>query len=129
MSASVRRAPGYAGVMREDTHLVSDSDFPNDENSDVLRRLAPRGVDLISPRVVDFEHCFPEEASAVAFYEAVRATVLEARLIGPEPEHGNGWEVQCRQRMIPTHAAITDTEQRQQLLPASSEVTLTGGEH
>lgn len=70
------------------------------------------GVDLASPRVVDFEHCFPDEQSAKRFYGAVVRTVLEARLIPPDPAHGSGWEVECRQRMIPTHAAITETESR-----------------
>jgi hypothetical protein len=74
--------------------------------------MAATGVDLVSPRVMDFEHCFPDEAAARAFHEAVRGTVLEARLIPAEPEEGTGWEVQCRQRMIPTHAAITETESR-----------------
>jgi hypothetical protein len=90
--------------------VKSESDFPDDENGEVLRRMAATGVDLVSPRVMDFEHCFPNEHSARAFHEAVRETVLKARLIPPEPKEGSGWEVQCRQRMIPTHAAITETE-------------------
>jgi hypothetical protein len=88
------------------------SRFPDDENGDVLRRMEAAGVDLISPRVMDFEHCFPDEASARAFRGAVQGTVLEARLIPAEPHEGAGWKVQCRQRMIPTHAAITETERR-----------------
>jgi hypothetical protein len=89
-----------------------DSQFPDDENGDVLRRMAAAGVDLVSPRVLDFEHCFPDEQSARRFYDAVSGTVLEARLIRPDPAEGTGWEVQCRQRMTPTHAAITETETR-----------------
>jgi hypothetical protein len=89
-----------------------DSQFPYDENGDVLRRMAAAGVDLVSPRVLDFEHCFPDEESAKRFCDAVSGTVLEARLIRPNSAKGTGWEVQCRQRMIPTHAAITGTETR-----------------
>ena len=85
--------------------------FPNDENGDVLRRMAADGVDLASPRVVDFEHVFPSEASAKQFYDTVKETVLEAKLLRSEL-NGERWEVQCRQRMIPTHTAITDTEVR-----------------
>ena|SRR5688572_12403927 len=92
--------------------MTFDARFPNDENGDVLRRMASDGIDLSSPRIVDFEHCFPDEASARRFREAVRGSVLEARLLEPDLEEGAGWEVQCRQRMIPTHAAITETEQR-----------------
>jgi len=92
--------------------VKSDSHFPDDENGNVLRRLAARGIDLVSPRVMDFEHCFPDRASAVRFYEAIQGTVLEARIIQPDTEEGSGCEVQCRQRMIPTHSAITETEER-----------------
>ena len=34
----------------------------------------------------------------------------EARVLPPDDDRG--WEVQCRQRMVPTHAAITQTETR-----------------
>lgn len=36
--------------------------------------------------------------------------VSSAELIPPNGDRG--WEVQCRQRMIPTHAAISGTEAR-----------------
>ena len=85
-------------------------DFPDDENGDALRAMAARGTDLVSPRTVDFEHCFPDESSARAFQSAVAADVLEAKLFVPDPQIGSGWEVQCRARMIPTHSAITQTE-------------------
>jgi hypothetical protein len=88
------------------------SEFPDDENGDVLRAMAARGIDLMSPRLVDFEHCFPDEAAARGFFEAVAETVFAAELLAPEPEDERGWEVQCRERMIPSHAAITQTEQR-----------------
>jgi Regulator of ribonuclease activity B len=87
-------------------------EFPDDENGDVLRRMAARGIDLVSPRIVDFEHCFPDEAAARAFRKSVEATVREARLFESNAESGTGWEVQCRVEMIPSHAAITETEER-----------------
>lgn len=88
------------------------ADFPDDENGDVLRRMASHGIDLVSPRIIDFEHCFPDEASAKAFHAAVEGTVLGAKLRAPDPDRDRGWEVQCRSRMIPTHSAITQTELR-----------------
>jgi len=84
--------------------------FPEDENGDALRAMAAQGIDLVSPRGVDFEHCFPDEAAARGFLAAVEATLEDVRLFSPDPETGTGWEVQCRQRMVPTHAAITVTE-------------------
>jgi hypothetical protein len=95
------------------------SQFPDDENGDVLRRMAAQGIDLVSPRIVDFEHCFPDEAAARSFLSAIEGTVLETRLICPDPENGTGWEVQCRERMVPTHGAVTQTEGRLARIAAS----------
>jgi hypothetical protein len=86
--------------------------FPEDENGDALRRMAADGIDLVSPRVVDFEHCFPDEASAKAFHSAAVGSVLEVKLFESDADEHRGWEVQCRVRMVPTHAAITQTEAR-----------------
>jgi hypothetical protein len=87
-------------------------DFPDDENGDALRRMAARGADLNSPRIIDFEHRFPDAESAQAFHTAVSDTVLEAVVHVPDPDVGSDWQVQCRARMIPTHPAITETELR-----------------
>ena len=91
--------------------MTTDSDFPDDENGEVLRAMAERGIDLVSPRIVDFEHCLPDEASAIAFRDAALPSVLEVRVFEPEGL-GDEWDVQCRVRLVPTHAAITDTELR-----------------
>ncbi len=88
------------------------SRFPDDENGAALRSMADQGIDLVSPRMMDFEHCFPDEAAARGFLAAVGGTILEANLFPPDPEDGRGWEVQCRERMVPTHAAISETELR-----------------
>jgi hypothetical protein len=88
------------------------SRFPDDENGAVLRDMAAQGIDLVSLRRMDFEHCFPNEAAARKFLAAVVGTVQGAELFPPDPDQGSGWEVQCRARMVPTHAAITETEQR-----------------
>lgn len=88
------------------------SEFPDDENGAVLRQMADQGIDLVSPRTIEFEHCFPDETRARAFLAAVAGTVREARLIPPDPDEGRGWEVECTERMVPTHAAITETELR-----------------
>ena len=92
--------------------MAVEAEYPDDENGDVLRQLAAMGVDLTSPRVVDFEHCFSDEVSARAFQRAVVETVLTATVIAPKSEGDRGWEVQCKVRLIPTHEAITSTELR-----------------
>src|SRR5687767_12206745 len=106
-----------AGGRQAESPMNADELFPDDENGDVLRRMAADGVDLESLRVVDFEHCFPDETSAKRFRDEVRGSVLDAGLT-PPTETGTGWEVRCRVRMRPSHAAITETERR---LAASAE--------
>lgn len=91
---------------------IDMSQFPDDENGDVLRRMAAQGIDLSSPRIIDFEHCFPNEEAARRFLAAIEGTVLEAKIFGPDSGDAAEWEVQCRERMVPTHSAITDTEHR-----------------
>ncbi len=74
--------------------------------------MAAHGIDLHSPRVVDFEHRFPDAQSAQAFYDAVASTLLETVVHAPDMDDANGWQVQCRARLIPTHEAIAETELR-----------------
>ncbi len=95
--------------------MLSDDRFPSDENGQVLRHMATQGINLTLPRTIDFEHRFPDEASARQFHAAAQGMVDEARLFPPDPEDEEGdagWEVQCRQRMVPTHASITRVETR-----------------
>ncbi len=91
-----------------------EQDFPDDENGAVLQEMASLGFDLTSIRMVDFEHVFPNEASARAFAKALEGIVTKINVIEPHPEDGDEatWEVQCRQRMVPTHAEITAVEAR-----------------
>jgi hypothetical protein len=84
--------------------------FPDDENGHVLRNMAEAGVDLSSERIVDFEHCFPDEASAREFAASVKQRVFAVRIFLPQADGHPTWEVQCRVRIIPTHATVTRTE-------------------
>ncbi len=85
-----------------------EQEYPDDENGDVLRRMASDGIDLVTQRVVDFEHYFPDETSARTFQAIVADTVLEAKLIRPEREQSRGWEVRFKLRLIPTHSDYPD---------------------
>jgi hypothetical protein len=91
---------------------VKHVEFPDDENGDVLRRMAAHGADLHSPRIIDFEHRFPDAESARAFQDAVANTVLAAFVHAADADDAHGWQVRCRVRLIPTHDAITETELR-----------------
>jgi hypothetical protein len=108
----------FGGKLGRNTRSLAESpsrarvDFPDDENGNVLRQMAVHGADLHSPRIIDFEHRFPDAESAQAFHRAVADTILEAAVRAPDRDDATGWQVQCRARMIPTHAAITETELR-----------------
>lgn len=92
--------------------MTSNTENPYDENADVLQNMAASGVDLVQPRVIDFEHCFPDKASAEQFQAAVANSVLSATLFEADETLDGSWGVQCKVRMTPTCASITDTEQR-----------------
>jgi hypothetical protein len=88
------------------------SQFPDDENGEVLRRMAALGIDLTSPRIIDFEYPFPSEEAARGFFAAVEKTVVEANIFRPTSRDATEWDVRCRVRMVPTHSAIAETERR-----------------
>jgi hypothetical protein len=92
---------------------MSAVQYPDDENGDALRHMAEQGVDLTALHKLDFEHVFPDEKSARQFAQAVGSSVLETVVHSPEdPSDDDEWEVQCRVRMVPSHAEISATEQR-----------------
>ena len=88
------------------------SDRPNRDRSGQTRRQflqasAMAGGAAFIPSAFRFD-----EALAQGFCRAVADTVFDAILSAPEPDEGVEWEVQCRERMVPTHANITATETR-----------------
>lgn len=86
-------------------------DFPDDENGDVLRRMATGGDDLTQPRDLDFSVVFPREDLARAFARSFVAgnRRLKVTLIS-EPDEPEIWDVTVSQPMLPTHAGITGFE-------------------
>ena len=85
-------------------------EYPNDENGDVLRRMAAHGDDLSKPRDVDFEHVLPsrraaEEMARQARDRGYRAVVRRSGLLS------RSRCVTCTRELTPTHEAITAAEQ------------------
>ena len=83
--------------------------FPQDLNGDVLRRMLASGDDLSRPRDIEFVHVMPSETAARQMSE-------EARKLGHSTsvsrnEDSADWETTCVINMVPTHAAITATEE------------------
>lgn len=94
------------------------TDFPTDENGNVLRLMAAHGDDLTRARVVDFGHLLPNEAAARRM--AAAATQLgfavQVEPIDDEDlaagQRSGEWDVTCSQEMVPTHAGITALERQ-----------------
>jgi Regulator of ribonuclease activity B len=87
---------------------VSQPDFPDDDNGDVLRRMTADGDDLSEPRNIDFEHVFESKEDALAFIDVVSEKERRVTLSWYEDEQA--WNVCVSQFMLPTHAAITSIE-------------------
>ena len=80
-----------------------------DENADVLRGFEDRGIDLSSPRVVDFSHIFLDPASATKFIEACKTAGFEAE--DTTDEEMDCYDVTVSREMTPTSENITVIEQ------------------
>lgn len=87
--------------------------FPEDENGDVLFRMARSGDDLCIARAIKFSVAFPGASARRAFL----ASLEEEGLTGKLEDGGHQpWEVTVTEVMLPTHANITTFERRLELL-------------
>ena len=102
------------------------TDFPADENGNVLRLMAAHGDELTRARVVDFGHLLPDEAAArrmaaaaaqLGFAVMVEPIDDDEEL--PAGQHSGEWDVTCSQEMVPTHAGITAKERQLDALARS----------
>jgi Regulator of ribonuclease activity B len=84
--------------------------FPDDENGDVLRRMAAGGDDLTQPRAVDFTVVFPSEDAANQFAEEFRGKGYKTCVRFAEVEEDCPWDVIVVKNMVPTHEGITEFE-------------------
>ena len=88
------------------------TEFPDDENGDVLRRMVARGDDLSRPRIVDFTHVFATETAARAFAAKAEAEGLFAVIEMTETAEDWPWDVVVEHALTPSHAAVTALELR-----------------
>jgi hypothetical protein len=88
--------------------LHPSATFPDDDNGDVLRRMASHGDNLAAPRNVDFEHIFPSIEAAFAFTAQVvnRTDTVSVKWYDAR----SSWNVRVTRHMTPTHRAITELE-------------------
>jgi hypothetical protein len=84
------------------------SEFPNDENGFVLKKMKSSGIDLTKEYLVDFCHLFNDAQSAHNMANEVVAKYLDVEVdifIDHEPI-----SVCVSRTIVPTHEQITATE-------------------
>jgi DNA-binding MurR/RpiR family transcriptional regulator len=90
--------------------------YPDDDNGNVLRRIAAQGKDLTQARNIDFVIVFAQASLAEQFAEYFRelgyAVSVEdtASFEDAEKEDAFPWDVIVVKHMIPTHEGTTDFE-------------------
>lgn len=90
------------------------SDFPDDENGDVLRRMLRNGDDLTIARDVDFSVVFPTEAAANEFAEQFGGLEFKVSVRKSDCEPELPWDVTVTSYMLPSHGGITEFEEKLQ---------------
>jgi hypothetical protein len=84
--------------------------YPQDDNSDVLRRLEEQGDDLTKARNVDFSVVFPVEDAAERFAEQFRAQGFTVSVYFAEEMNDFRWNVNVVKHMTPSLQEIGDFE-------------------
>lgn len=82
-----------------------------EENAWVLNDLASKGRDLGPPRLIDFEHLFPDHSSAQDFADEVKREGFAIKVWKSAQELGS-WSATASKIMIPTCKDITEAEQQ-----------------
>lgn len=85
------------------------SEFPDDDNGNVLRRMKKEGADLSKPYDIDFEHLFESEKAASAMQKEVAGMGYKSEVDRNEEE--KGWDCRVVVHMKPTYEDITNTEE------------------
>jgi hypothetical protein len=89
---------------------IKPSDFPADENGDVLRRMQRNGDDLSKPRDIDFTVVMPNEDSVHKFSDHFRKLGFQEKSEESDTVPELPWDVIVVKHMIPEHADITAFE-------------------
>jgi Regulator of ribonuclease activity B len=84
--------------------------FPEDDNGDVLRRMAAQGKDLTKPRNIDFIVVFAHASSAEQFAGHFRELGYVVSVRETATEENFPWDVIVVKHMVPTHEGSTDFE-------------------
>jgi hypothetical protein len=84
--------------------------FPDDDNGNVLRRMAAQGKDLTKVRNIDFVVVFADASAAEQFAEHFRQLKYTVSVRETATEEGFPWDVIVVKHMTPTYEGISDFE-------------------
>jgi hypothetical protein len=89
------------------------SQFPEDDNGEVLWQLRCEGDALTEPRELDFTVILPSEEAATEFAALCLRSGFKVEMEESEEHHEDGldWNVTVYTCAVPTHADITALEQ------------------
>lgn len=90
--------------------MNDSTDFPDDENGDVLRQMAEQGDDLSVPREIDFSVIFPTEDAALKFAILLLRNGQKVSFSEYDANEERPWEVQAHPFMVPSHDNISGYE-------------------
>ena len=90
--------------------MADISDFPNDENGDVLRRMQSNGDNLSVARDIDFTVVLPSANAAETFASHFQELGHKVSIENSDCVPDLPWDVVVVNNMVPTHAAITAFE-------------------
>jgi hypothetical protein len=86
------------------------SEFPDDDNGDVLWKMHQEGDDLRVRREVDFSVIFPTEEAALEFAIHLLRNEQKVSFSTYEENDDLPWQVQAHPVLIPTHENICSYE-------------------
>lgn len=84
--------------------------YPDDENGNVLWRMAEGGDNLDKAREVDFATVFPDEEAALKFAIYLLRNDQKVSLTRFEENTEMQWQVFAHPRMVPSHDNISKYE-------------------
>jgi hypothetical protein len=84
--------------------------YSEDDNGNVLRRMAAQGKDLTKARNIDFTVVFAHARSAEKFAEHFRELGYVVSIRETATEEDFPWDVIVVKHMVPTYEGITDFE-------------------
>ena len=84
--------------------------FPDDENGEVLRRMAEQGDDLSVPREIDFAVIFPTEDAALRFALVLLKSGQKVSFSEYDEHDELPWQVLAHPLMEPTYENISGYE-------------------